>query len=101
MFKACLTVIFVSGAVMDCASQAAPQSASTAGVEKRVAVLRGTIPTDRKLICSQSRPLGSHIPEQVCITRAAQELQRKKTRERVHDLQTAPAPFNNCNATVC
>ncbi len=101
MFRVYASSLIIAALLLGCATQPGSQAAAGTEGNKQMAVIRGTQPEDQNKLCSQSYPLGSHIPEQVCLTKAQQEAVRKKSQEMVRDFQNSPAPGNNCSGPAC
>ena len=71
-----------------CASAptAKPQVA-TATQQQAVAVTRGTADAGQQLICVDSNPLGSHIPQRICLTKAQMAARKKADQQAMQNLE--------------
>lgn len=65
--------------------------------QEAVAVTRGTPETGKdQLICTDSYPLGSHIPQRICLTKAQMEARQKAAQQAVRDLQSQAKEGSAC-----
>jgi hypothetical protein len=58
-------------------SKPSPATASTSG----------TPPADQKLICTESTPMGTHIPQRICITQDQYAARKKADQEALRNAQ--------------
>ncbi|MGB9429781.1 MAG: hypothetical protein WCC11_07895 [Gammaproteobacteria bacterium] len=65
----------------------AQPTASASGNQTQMVVSRGTQPSGQKLICTDSYPMGSHIPQRICLTQAEQAARQKAAQEAMQNMQ--------------
>lgn len=64
------------------------QSAQTApGQQSQMVVSRGTQPSGQKLICTDTYPMGSHIPQRICVTPAEAAARQKASQQAMQNIQ--------------
>jgi hypothetical protein len=75
--------------VTACATTSPPAqpTAAASGGQAQMAVSRGTQESSQKLICTNSYPMGSHIPQRICLTQEQQAARQKADREALRNLQ--------------
>lgn len=77
---------------------AGPKTAA-ATQQEAVAVTRGTPETGKdQLICTDSYPLGSHIPQRICLTKEQMAARQKAAQEAMRNAQLEGRP-GACNPT--
>ncbi|MGH8362657.1 MAG: hypothetical protein ACRESQ_04840 [Gammaproteobacteria bacterium] len=65
--------------------------------QEAVAVTRGTPETGKdQLICTDSYPLGSHIPQRICLTKEQMAARQKAAQEAMRNSQLQGRP-GSCN----
>lgn len=74
-----------------CATTPPPsaQTGSTAAPagQLQMAVSRGTQESGQKLICTESYPMGSHIPQRICMTKEQMAARQKADQEAMRNAQ--------------
>lgn len=96
MFKLILaggTALLISA----CASTptASPQVAA-ATQQQAMTVTRGTQESGQQLICTDSYPIGSHIPQRICLTKAQMEARQKAAQEAIRNMQSQSQEGSAC-----
>ena len=86
-------LMLVGGAALLIAACANIPTAGTktaaATQQEAVAVTRGTPETGKdQLICTDSYPLGSHIPQRICLTKEQMAARQKAAQEAIRNMQT-------------
>lgn len=67
--------------------------------QEAVAVTRGTPETGKdQLICTDSYPLGSHIPQRICLTKEQMAARQKAAQEAMRNAELQGRP-GSCNPT--
>jgi hypothetical protein len=70
---------------------ATPQPQGTAAATDgggQMVVSRGTQPEGQKLICTESYPMGSHIPQRICLTKEQAEARKRASQAAMQNLQS-------------
>ncbi|MGH8307865.1 MAG: hypothetical protein ACRER0_06285 [Gammaproteobacteria bacterium] len=65
---------------------------TTSSGQSQMEVSRGTQETGDKLICTYSNPLGSHIPQRICMTKEQQAARQKADQEALRNQQNGVPP---------
>ncbi len=80
-------------------SPASPPAVAAPGNKSQMVMVRGTQESGRKLICSLSYPIGSHIPARICLTPAQEAARRKAAQEAMQNQgQVTPCGANSCGS---
>lgn len=80
-----------------CATSGKPPAMTAAGTAasgqgKTLMVQTGTKTADEnKLICTQSVPLGTHLPQRICLTKAQMAARQKAAQEAMRNMQNEGA----------
>ncbi len=61
--------------------------AATSSGQPQMVVSTGTQPAGQKLICSESYPMGSHIPQRICLTPEQAAARKKAAQEAMQNVQ--------------
>lgn len=93
MYKA---ILAGSVCILIAACATAPKTASTQATQQTIAVTRGTAEAGDQLICTDSYPIGSHIPQRICLTKAQMEARQKAAQQAVRDLQSQAKEGTAC-----
>jgi hypothetical protein len=73
-------------------SQPMPATAAAATQGQQESVVTGAPMSGQKLICTESYPTGSHLPQRVCMTQAQIEARRKADQDTIRNMQNQQSP---------
>lgn len=74
-----------------------PKTVSTQATQQQgIAVTRGTSEAGDQLICTDSYPIGSHIPQRICLTKAQMEARQKAAQTTIQTLQSQAKESSGC-----
>ncbi|HVA55130.1 MAG TPA: hypothetical protein VNI53_04925 [Gammaproteobacteria bacterium] len=82
-------ILFIAAFVLitACATTKPPASTAAQGTQQQMVVSRSTRPEGQKLICTESYPMGSHIPQRICVTQAEAAARKKADQQAMQNLQ--------------
>lgn len=85
-----------------CATVTPPKAQTTAATQQQtLAVTRGTADSGQQLICTDSYPLGSHIPQRICLTKEQMAARQKAAQDALRNLQIGPGHGSTSCAPNC
>jgi hypothetical protein len=81
----------LSLSLMACASTPTPATATTAPAAGTATAIAQAAPAKPKLICEEEKPLGSLLPQRVCMTPEEAVQRQKAAQEKMRQIQNQSA----------